>query len=85
MRFTKPSKTPCEEVFAGIDWWELICNWSGKEFYMKSRKKLGRFYEWYFPEHEYYAIFPSPKFLVKKMKRNYGDAIQKLSKTNVAA
>lgn len=77
-RFKKLRKTRCEEVFAGIDWWELICNWSGKDFYMKSRKKQGRFYDWYSPEYDYYAIFPNPKFIVKKFKRNFSDAIKKL-------
>jgi hypothetical protein len=61
-------KGKCQEVFAGIDWLELIYNWAGPDFYMKNKTRVGRFYEWSDPTGKYYALFPSPRTLKRKLK-----------------
>ena len=73
-RFDRPRKSRCEEVFAGIDWWSIVYEWKDGDFYMRPMRKIGKFYEWYSPRSDYYAIFPSPKFLLNKLKANFGDA-----------
>lgn len=73
---TEPRSSVCDEVFAGIDWWSLIYGWKDRDFYMRPMRKLGRFYEWYSPDGDYYAIFPSPDRVLRSMKKKFGDAFR---------
>ena len=60
------STETCMEVFAGIDWFDLMYQW--RKFYMNPKRKVGKMYEWHSEELQYYAIFPSPGCIRKKIK-----------------
>jgi hypothetical protein len=72
----EPKTSACDEVFAGIDWWSLIYGWENHDFYMRPMQKLGKFYEWYSRDRTYYAIFPSPDFIMKSLRKKFGDAFR---------
>ncbi len=64
-----PSVHDTSEVFCGINWVELFYGWNDKDFYMRPRRRIGKFYEWYSRDMEYYALHPSPGYLAKRIKK----------------
>jgi|ERR1041385_391121 hypothetical protein len=69
--------SPCQEVFCGIDWMDLFYSWNDRDFYMLSRTKVGRMYEWYSKDRRYYALFSTPKYISKRAQTLFGDALTK--------
>ena len=60
-----PIQEPCDEIFCSIDWSSVLYSFKSS---FKGAKKLGRFYEWYSPNSEFYAFFTGPEYLSKELK-----------------
>jgi hypothetical protein len=68
----KPSSGgPVTEGLCGIDWFELMYNW--RAFYMNPKRKVGKMYEWFSEESQYYAVFPSPRDIRRKFAKFFSD------------